>query len=186
MKAGDFYRPGHGILFRVLIDMSANGLPVDLVTVQRELEKRDLIDSACKGQGHPYIVELVNGAPSTVNWSYYAGEVLDLSKCRQAISLSLALVNDSYVANGEKADELIGRYQQRLYDLAGNVQSDHSVSIAQAVEDVLRNAEKISRDGTADTALATGLPALDSALGGGFSPGDLVTLAAGHYLLAQR
>ncbi len=178
VKPGDFYRPGHGVLFDLLADMAARGLPVDLVTVKRELEKRNLIGPATGGQGYCYVTELVDGTPSAANWRYYAGEVLDLSKRRQAISIGLALAHDGYGSDVEKADELIGRYQQRLYGLAGKEQSDHSASIAQAVDDVLAYAEAISADRTADTSLASGLPALDSALGGGFSPGDLVTLAA--------
>ena len=59
LDESDFYRPGHGDLFSLLTSMAAEGLPIDLVTIRRELAKRGLMDRATGGQGYDYICQLV-------------------------------------------------------------------------------------------------------------------------------
>ena len=74
VSCADFYRPRHQILFQALTEMHRAGRPVDIVTVQAELNTRKVLDDV---GGIVYLAALFDTVPTAVNVAYYAGIVAD-------------------------------------------------------------------------------------------------------------
>lgn len=79
VAAADFYRPDHALLFTLLVEMNAAGIPIEPVTVQERVARGG---KANRYGGIPYVVELPDQAPSTANLDYYARRIAVLARCR--------------------------------------------------------------------------------------------------------
>ena len=69
VTAGDFYRPGHRLIFRQIALLAEALEPVDVITVADKLQARDELDAA---GGLPYLAELAQNTPSASNIRAYA------------------------------------------------------------------------------------------------------------------
>lgn len=80
---GDFLEPAHETIFRVILDLTGRGHPVEAVTVGDQLaEQGDLT----RVGGAPYLHRLISETPSWVNAGYYATIVRDRSVRRQLLA----------------------------------------------------------------------------------------------------
>lgn len=83
----DFDRAAHQIIFQAMIDLDAEGKPVDIYTVYEHL----------KAQGEPleqvggstYLTYLTSIVPSIVNAEFYANEVRDAANARKRVEGSI-------------------------------------------------------------------------------------------------
>src|SRR5690554_1221325 len=78
----DFYRPAHERIFRVMIDLSERGEPVDLVTVTTELQNRKLLEEI---GGVSYLSDLASSVPTAANVEYYSYVIEEKSLLRRLI-----------------------------------------------------------------------------------------------------
>src|SRR3954449_10347447 len=68
LRAGDFYRPAHEIVFSSVIDLYGRGEPADAITVGDELVKRGQLGRV---GGLPYLHTLLSAVPVAANAGYY-------------------------------------------------------------------------------------------------------------------
>lgn len=90
---GDFYRPAHGHIFQVLVDLWGRGQTADLVTVTEELTRRDLADVT---GGMDYIADLLGAAPGTSNAGHYGRIVSDHATLRRLIGVAGHVIEQAY------------------------------------------------------------------------------------------
>src|SRR4029453_6441977 len=69
LRAQDFYRPAHQIMFDAILDLYGRGEPADAVTIAAELTKRGEIGRV---GGAPYLHTLISSVPTAANAGYYA------------------------------------------------------------------------------------------------------------------
>jgi len=77
---GDFYRPGHRLIFRQIRRLAEVPEPVDVITVADKLEARGELDAA---GGLSYLAELAQNTPSASNIRAYAQVVRERSALRR-------------------------------------------------------------------------------------------------------
>jgi len=65
----DFYKEANRIILEKIISLVDKGMPVDLVTLNEELQKAGLLDEV---GGASYISSLLDGVPQSLNIEYYA------------------------------------------------------------------------------------------------------------------
>lgn len=80
----DFYQPVHQEVYDAILAVRGKGTPVDLVTVDEELEARQTLAGI---GGSPYLVQLIQHAPTTANARAYAEIVKGHSQRRKALQL---------------------------------------------------------------------------------------------------
>src|SRR5262245_53176229 len=69
LRAQDFYRPAHQVLYDAVLDLYGRGEPADAVTIAAELTKRGEI---ARTGGAPYLHTLISSVPTAANAGYYA------------------------------------------------------------------------------------------------------------------
>ena len=170
---GDFYRPAHQTIFRVLAEMNAAGTEIDLVTARDEFHKRGLLEQI----GHTdYLVALVEGVPSAANVKYYAGIVRDRAILRKLIVVATEAANDAFETVDDPA-AVVGRLQQAILELSERGHTaDNLTTMSAAMEEAVEHYEAVAKQ-KLPPGLMTGFRRLDETIGG-FQPGDLVVLAA--------
>ncbi len=166
-----FYRPAHQGLFDVLVDMSQEGKPIDLVSVREELQRRKLLDAV---GGVEYLVALVEGVPTAANAEYYATVVRDKAMLRQLIVVSTGIVQEAFDTRDE-AVNVLDRAEQQIFEIS----SEHVGETADSMEGLLQKTFETleANDGQLITGLASGFQPLDE-LTSGFQNGDMLILGA--------
>ena len=174
VRSVDFYKPAHGVIFDVIVDLYGKGDPADVVSVMAELTRRGEIERA---GGAPYLHTLVSVVPTAANAGYYANIVAEQAVLRRLVEAGTRIVQLGYAGVGGEVDDIVDRAQQAIFDVTERRTSEDYIALGQLLQPTLDEIEAIGgRDGTM-AGVPTGFADLD-ALTNGLHPGNLVILAA--------
>lgn len=104
LQAEDFYRPAHQAIYAALAALSEGTEPVDLITLQDELRRREKL-SDCGGT--EYLMALVNSVPTAANIEHYARIVARCAEARKVIAACTSVVAACYDPEIENAGDLL-------------------------------------------------------------------------------
>ena len=170
VKATDFYRASHGIIFRTVETMHSAGEPIDAFSIQEALQRRGELDRA---GGMSAVLELVHAVPSAASAQYCAQIVKQHSIRRQVIELCQEGLTAAYSTDGN--EDVVALLESGLLKIdQGNTQSE-PITFAEAIDAAYHSI--IDRREGKLAGLPSGFPLLDHHLGG-FSPGRLIVFAA--------
>jgi hypothetical protein len=82
LTPSDFYRHAHGLLFRRLAELDAEGLPTDLLQVKDRLARHGELETV---GGPMYLSRITDGVPRTINAPHYARVVKEHAVRRELI-----------------------------------------------------------------------------------------------------
>lgn len=173
----DFYRHEHKIIFRAISNLINEMRPADVVTLQEELERRDLLETA---GGFDYLITLVQNTPSAANIRRYAEIVRERSIIRQLAEVGTEIARSAYSPQGKSAEQLLDEAENKVFQIAESTSKAKQGFLE--ITDLLReNVERIDmlyrRDNPDEvTGVATGFADLDR-MTSGLQAGDLVIVA---------
>ncbi len=165
-----FYRPDHRLLFETLVSLYDAGKPIDLIVLEEELGRRNLLEEV---GGRDYLLELVDSVPSAANVEYYAGIVRDKAMLRDLIRATGEIMQSAY-SGGESAQKILDDAERKLFDVTEQRVSNQAVSIKEFLAETF---ELLKSQHDVINGLPTGFRELDE-MTGGFQFGDLVIIAA--------
>ena len=109
----DFYQPANREIFDAMHLLNNQGMPVDLVTVEEELSRRGTLEGT---GGLPYLVELSQSMPSTVNAGAYIQIVDEKATLRRLIQATGGIASSCY-AQTEPVPEILGAAEKAIFDI---------------------------------------------------------------------
>src|SRR6185312_6584416 len=77
-----FYVSKHAEIYKIMLELSSRGEPIDIVSVSAKLTERGLLDSI---GGSSYLSELTNAVPASTNIKHYADIVTKKHLLRKII-----------------------------------------------------------------------------------------------------
>ena len=89
----DFYNRQYGVVFDAMTELSDEGKPVDLVTLQDRLREKDVPPEVSSLE---FIGNLVTSVPTSANIKYYANIVAEKATLRRLIRLNEEIANTCY------------------------------------------------------------------------------------------
>ncbi len=162
-----FYDHRHKVVFQAMRNLHAVGIPIDVVTVEGEIEKQGKLDAV---GGIGFLGDLALRVPTADNVGHYGKRVRDLHLIRETAIAAGAALERAYNWQDE-ADEYLG---QIVADLA-KIERNHLVGSRRAppggrrlvdiIPELARNRER--------PVFKTGLPQVD----------DLAPLMGGHVVV---
>ncbi len=179
LRAGDFYRPAHQIVYDAILDLYGKGEPADAITVVAELTRTGLL-SRVNG-GATYLHTLIASVPTAANAGYYAQIVAEKAILRRLVEAGTRIVQMGYgAASGAgdligSVDEVVDRAQAEVYDVTERRTSEDYIAIEHLLQPTLDDIDKISH-GEVGSGIPTGFVDLDG-LTNGLHPGQMVTIA---------
>lgn len=173
LEENDFYRDGHKIIFKAILEMFKNDMPVDLVTLLEYLKSTDMLE---KSGGVTYITELSASVPTTANLSAYIKIVSDKSTLRKLIKASTSIIEESYNKQ-DKVENVVDIAEKKIFNIAENRTSKDFESLSDVLERGFLQIEKIFNNKGEITGVGSGFVDLD-AMTSGFQPGDMILIAA--------
>ena len=185
LAAEMFYLAAHRLVYGVMAQMAADGLPLDVVTVGEALEARNL---AAETGGMGYLVDLVQITPSAANIVRYAAIVESRYTERRLLAASAEIERIALDKSGESAEDkcsaaaaVLGKVNDTLLHKAETCQS-----YAQALGGTL---DYMAQKRKGLQGISTGLADLD-AITQGLQKGNLIVIAArpgmGKTVLAEN
>lgn len=136
LEGGDFYRPAHESIYRTILDVYANGSPVDAITINDALSK--LGEIGLTG-GPSYTHTLASTVPSASSVAYYAAIVAHAATRRR---LLVAGQKIQQLANsGGDIDELV-EASRREVDLTSRATGNAVLSFGETIDTMIKSLDE--------------------------------------------
>ena len=177
LRAEDFYRDAHQVIYAAIRDLYDKAKGIDAVTLAEELKLRGVFDQV---GGDDTLTEIVTSVPHAANGKYYAEIVKEKATSRQLIESTGA--EDAFAGNGYSnqftAQELLEGAERKIFSIAEDQIRGETLELKDVVKQAMEViAFRADSGGHAVTGLATGLIDVDD-ITGGFHSGQLIIVAA--------
>ena len=174
LRAEDFYRDAHQVIYAAIRDLYDKNKGIDAVTLAEELKLRGQFEQI---GGDDTLTEIVSSVPHAANGKYYAEIVKQKATNRQLIESATEIIRDGY-SNQFTAQELLESAERKIFSIAEDQIRGETLELKDVVKQAMDLiAVRADSGGHAVTGLATGLIDLDD-ITGGFHPGQLIIVAA--------
>lgn len=173
VTAASFYKPAHGHIYDAITTLSAQGEPVDPVTVADELRRADLLDQL---GGPSILLSLQANTPATSNASRYAHIVEDHALLRRLIGVAGEIAEMGYGLPDDVVKTL-DEAETMVYDLSQNRITDSTAELRDLLPETLTRIEMLYDRGDAITGTPSGYADLDE-LTSGLQPEALIVVGA--------
>ena len=175
LRAEDFYRRDHQLIFEAILDLSQKGEPSDAVTLAERLASKGLADET---GGLAYLAGLARDTPTAENIRAYADIVRERSLLRQLIRVSGEIAGSAYENEGKPAAELVDEAERRIFQIAekGRKLGSGFIPVRDVLGATIDRLDLLHASQGQLTGLSTGYNELDK-MTAGLQPGDLVIVA---------
>jgi replicative DNA helicase len=168
-----FYRPAHGIIFRVIAELHAAAEPIDTLTVVDELLRRGQLEQI---GGAAAISQLEALLPTAAHVGAYARLVREKSVLRSLIENATQVVQSAY-AQDRRVEEILDDAERSILEISQGNSKKSIVPMHELVKRATQQLEKAFNNKSAITGIATGFRQLDY-MTSGLQPGELIIVAA--------
>ncbi|MDD6351938.1 MAG: replicative DNA helicase [Lachnospiraceae bacterium] len=169
----DFDNQAYGLLFEAIIELTNEGKPIDVITLQDRLQEKGALPEISSPE---YITDIVSSVPLSVNIESYCSIVREKSMLRTMIRKNQMIESECYKAE-RPAKEILGEWEETAFQMAQNETGNEAVPIKQIVMSALDKIHKASQMEGNVTGIPTGFTDLDRQLSG-LQPADLILIAA--------
>jgi replicative DNA helicase len=115
LRARDFYRPAHELIWAAILHLHDSGQPVDVVTVSAALQAAGEL----RRVGGPVVVHDLSAAvPSPASAVHYAGIVQERAVSRALVSAGQKITHLGYAQDGGDVDEIVHAAQSEVAAVA--------------------------------------------------------------------
>jgi len=173
VDADDFYQHANQLVFQAMMNLNDAEDPVDVVTVQNELDKLNQVEDV---GGVSYLVELSESVPTAANTTYYAKIVKNKSTLRRLINAATSIVTRSFEQDDD-VDSIIDQSEKDIMDVSENRNHKGFRRISDVVKSSFEEIDKLYDQDSDVTGLSTGYKDLDD-MTTGLHKDELIILAA--------
>jgi replicative DNA helicase len=173
LKAEDFYRDNHQVLYRAICHLYDLGRPIDALILSEELRLRQEYDRI---GGDETLTVILDSVQHAANTRYYAEIVREKSIARQVIQSANEILREGY-SNTMTADELVQSAERRIYQINEDKATGETVELREVVQQAMDRIALRSEGGHPVSGVATGFYDLDD-ITAGFQGSQLIIVAA--------
>ncbi|GHO51435.1 replicative DNA helicase [Ktedonospora formicarum] len=174
LRAEDFYRDAHRLIYEAMLDLYNRREQADLVTISDALQRRQRLEEV---GGEDYLTSLISGVPTSANVVYYARIVERTAILRRLIHAAGDIAGMAYEAE-EDATDVVDQAEQRIFEISQRaIQVASDLSISELLASYMARQEQLMSRGAQLMGVPSGFQDLDR-LTGGFRKSDLIILAA--------
>lgn len=173
LQAEDFYKDANQIMFTTMVNLEAQGEPIDMITLTEELHRQNNME---KIGGVGYIAEVANLVPTAANVRHYAEIVVEKAILRKMIRVSTNIVNRCY-EECEDTHDLLDQAEKMILEIAEDRSFSGLIPLKQVLGATLEKIEALAGNKNNLTGVPSFFIDLDN-MTSGWQPSDLIILAA--------
>ncbi len=173
LRANDFYKNRHKLIFQAIIDLSEKNENIDLLTVVQQLKSIGKLEEA---GGAGYISALTSEVPSSANVEYYAKIVQEGSVRRSLIKISGNIISgamDDTVTTGEVLEDA----EKKIFEITDKKYLGGYQSVKELLPGALDAIQKLMTSDDVCTGVPSGYDDLDH-LTNGFQNSEFIVIGA--------
>lgn len=166
-----FYFKNHQEIYKAIIFMYKNKLPIDILTLITFLQESGLLE---KIGGIKVLIELLNQVPNLVYFEEYVRLLKDKFLRRKLIKFGYEIINSGYITN-ISLENIINDFEDKLFNLVTEIGTQKLISSAELLNKIFIELKEKSLNPTL-AGLPSGFYDLDL-LTQGFQKSDLIIIA---------
>lgn len=171
VDADDFYLPKHRLIFTAMQSLAKRSEPVDVVTLNAQLEAEGQLQSA---GGISALAELAEAVPTAANVKYYLGIVREKAMMRKLIRAATQIASEAFESSNP--EDTVDSAEKAIFEIAKKKAKGGVTPVAQIVTTAFQRIEKLAEEKKPITGVSTGLSALDLKTAG-LQQSDLIIVA---------
>ena len=172
LREHHFYDEAHRRVFRAIIDLYNENIPIDLVSISEHLRKDGNLESV---GGATYLAELLDMVPTVAHVDYYSRIVREKAWLRELLRAANEIMTDAY-GEGPEVEEVLDRAEKRIFDIVERRITTSIIPIEELVDPVFKWVDDLHKNPRLVTGIPTGFEDLDRKLRG-LQPSDLIIVA---------
>ncbi|MBN1406559.1 MAG: replicative DNA helicase [Calditrichaceae bacterium] len=168
-----FYRTGHKLIFRAILELFEKDAEIDILTVGDILKRQNVIDDV---GGSYYLAEIANSAISSANIERHLGIIKQKALSRMLIKDCESIISRTY-GESDEIDDLLDFAEQKIFEISEKRLKKGFAKINPILHQTFERIDELyhsSKSGV--TGVPTGYKKLDE-LTAGLQPSDLTVLA---------
>jgi len=169
-----FYVSKHADIYKIMLELSSKGEPIDIISVSHRLEEKGQIDSV---GGSSYLSDLANSVPSSTNIKHYAEIVSKKNILRKIIDAGTDISELGFREEVENVFEILDQAEKRMMGINNNAGGHAFTSLRESLPEAWDRLEKLHESKGELRGVPTGFHDLDQYLSG-LQKSDLIILAA--------
>ncbi|OGT88696.1 MAG: replicative DNA helicase [Gammaproteobacteria bacterium RIFOXYA12_FULL_61_12] len=171
----DFYLREHQLIFRAVDRLAEQGKPLDVVTLNGELERVG-VSQDCGGLA--YLGTLAKDTPSAANIRAYADIVREHSVKRQLIRVGTGIADSGFNPEGRNGTELLDEAERKVFEIAEQRSKGERgfQPLSKLLSTAVDRIETLFEQDDPITGVSTGFVDFDHKTSG-MQPGDLIIIA---------
>jgi replicative DNA helicase len=173
LDAEDFYDPRHRVVFAAVRALEAGNKPIDVVTIEAELDKVGKLDAI---GGMAFLGELAMRVPTPDNVMHYAAIVQDKHSARKLMLAASEIADKGYDDLGDVRDYL-DEAEGKIFEVTQRNDKSGPEPIKSLIKKVFGSLDERFSSPGGITGVPTGFNDLDN-LTAGLQPTELIILAA--------
>ncbi len=166
----DFFDEKNAIIFGILKELYADGIPIDFITVSNAIKEKGLEQKIPQD----YILSLTEFLPAPANTKYYAEIIRKKAIFRKLIFMSNEIATVCY-EEPEDIEEVLNMAEKRLFEIVSS-KSIRYKSTGELSDEITEYLEALKNRKTIITGVPSGFKDLDN-MTNGFQNGDLIVIA---------
>ena len=166
-----FYFKNHQELYKAIVFMYKNNLPIDILTLITFLQDNGLLE---KIGGLKVLIEFLSQIPNLVYLEEYLRLIKDKFIRRSLIKLGYEVINSGYITN-IPLENILNNLENKLFNLTSEIKSQKLFSSAELLNDIFSDLKTKSLDPKL-SGLVSGFDDLDS-ITQGLQKSDLIIIA---------
>jgi len=170
-----FYAEANRLIFAAIHDLTAQGMPIDALTIKDFLNQRNQLSDV---GGEAYLGELIEAVPTAANINHYAQLVRERAILRELLSASGKISQDIYEQRDKPVGEQLDQAEQSILAVAERFQRARPTfsRMNDLMVETYKHLEARYADKRAITGIPTGFTDLDE-MTSGLQRDDLVIIA---------
>jgi replicative DNA helicase len=173
LRAEDFYRNAHQLIYQAVTDLFDRSEPIDLVTLSNLLKEQGNLE---KVGGAAYLARLLDTVPLAVNAQHYARIVHQKATLRRLIEKASVIARRCYEDRGNVA-ELIDFAEASIFEVTASKSRESIHPLHKLIENSIDALEERQGNQALITGVPTGFSNLDHKTSG-LQKSDLIIIAA--------
>ena len=173
LKAEDFYRDSHRVIFAAIVELFQKDLPIDLVTLIEHLRASEKLEAA---GGITHITQISDSVPTTAHLQSYIKIVEEKAMLRKLIRASTEVIEDCYARQNE-VEGVLDSAEKKIFDIAEKKSSNDFEPISAVLERGFLEIERLFNNKGQFSGVESGFRDLDAKTTG-FQKGDMILVAA--------
>ena len=173
LKAPDFYKPTHGMIYAAILKLYEKSQPIDILTITNTLRDAGQLESV---GGATFLTQLTERVPTSSHIEHYAKLVKEKKVLRDLISTA-AEVSESAFTAPEDIEQLLDQIEGKIFAISSGSINQKFLPIKDELSLAYERIEKLKSGGGALRGVGSGFQQLDDKLSG-FQKSDLVIIGA--------